>query len=379
MRRLVFAFLVVLGLGGAAPAWASCAYGAGPQMVSLPGRPFGVQPSADGCWLFVSLLDDQAHGAGVAVLRNRDGGFRLDHVARVAASARGLALSPDGRLLATAADDRVLIFDVGKLEAGDGQPQVADLPEGTGDGAIEAVFSRDGRLLFVSEERAARLSVIDVARAIGGQGAAAIVSRVPQGRAPVGLALSPDGTKLYATSEIAPPAGKFVVRCPPQAGGRGPDQPVGMLSVIDVAKAATDGKAAVLAVAAAGCGPVRVALSADGATAWVTARGDNRLLAFTTAELHGIAADPKVASYRVGTAPVGVAVRPDGAEVWVSNSDRFERGGEGSLSALALPGGQVRSVASGQFPRDMVFLPDGKTLAVAVFASHELQIVPTGP
>jgi hypothetical protein len=38
------------------------------------------------------------------------------------------------------------------------------------------------------------------------------------------------------------------------------------------------------------------------------------------------------------------------------------------------------SVPSGRFPRDLRFLPDGKTLVAAVFGSRAVQFVPTdGP
>jgi len=117
---------------------------------------------------------------------------------------------------------------------------------------------------------------------------------------------------------------------------------------------------------------VRVALSADGATAWVTARGDNAVLKFATGRI----ADPPQAT-TVGPAPVGVAARPDGRQVWVSNSDRFSSAGVGSLSMIAAAGGAGRSIPSGKFPRDMRFLPDGRTLLVAQFDSLALQLVPT--
>jgi len=42
------------------------------------------------------------------------------------------------------------------------------------------------------------------------------------------------------------------------------------------------------------------------------------------------------------------------------------------------PSGQVlRTVASGLFPRDLSFLPDGRTLVVAQFESQAIQFVPT--
>jgi DNA-binding beta-propeller fold protein YncE len=192
------------------------------------------------------------------------------------------------------------------------------------------------------------------------------------------LALSADGAVLYATSEIAPDGVAFEKRCRPQNGRPGDSQPVGVLFAIDVARAIKEPAKSVVAAANAGCGPVRVALSPDRATAWVSARGDNSLLAFPIAGLSGIQPKPKVTAYSVGTAPVGVAVRPDGAEVWVSNSDRFSTTSRGTLSALSTRDGATHTVESGGFPRDMTFLPDGKTLVVAAFRSGAVQFVPTG-
>ncbi len=146
--------------------------------------------------------------------------------------------------------------------------------------------------------------------------------------------------------------------------------------MIDVARAGEDPARAMTAMAEAGCGPVRVALSPDGATAWVTARSDNALLAFPTAELTSLSAKPNVTATEVGSAPVGVAARPDGRQVWVANSDRF-KGGAGSLSGVFPAGGAQRHVASGKFPRDIGFLPDGKTLVVAQYDSQAIQFVPT--
>lgn len=356
---------------------ATCAYSGGAARVPLPGRPFGVKPTADGCWLFVSLLASPQGGGAIVVLHNDKGAFKIAHVAQMAGSPGGLALSHDERLLAAAAQDRTEIFDVAKLEAGDPQPVVAEAPEDSRAGAIYAQFTLDDRGLFISEEQRVRLAVIDVAKARSGAGAAAIAGFVPQAYGPVGLALSADGRRLYATSEVATPQMGFAQRCAPMGGRTGPDQWEGVLFVVDVATALKDPEHSVAAAWAAGCSPVRVALSPDGATAWVTARTDGALLAFRTSDLQGVQPAPKPERREVGAAPVGVVARPDGREVWVANSDRFSKTGEGSLSGLPAGGGEARHVASGKFPRELGFLPDGRTLVATVFGSNELQFVPT--
>src|SRR5258706_8556370 len=106
MRNLVIAGLAGLGLttAGAAQA-APCAYTAGAATVELPGRPFMAEPTADGCWLFVSmghLKGDAMGSGGVAVLHSEGGGFRVTHMTPLKDYPGGLALSHDGKTLAVA-------------------------------------------------------------------------------------------------------------------------------------------------------------------------------------------------------------------------------------------------------------------------------------
>jgi DNA-binding beta-propeller fold protein YncE len=360
---------------------APCAYAAGAAMVAVPGRPFAAVPSADGCWLFVSMLGatSASEGGGVAVLKNAGGRFQVARTQPLPGGPAGIALTHDGRTLVVAAQDSVAILDVARLESGEAGAVTALLAEDAGAGAIYAATSLDDRLLFVAEERRDRIEVLDLAQARTAA-TKSVVGYIPQGRAPVGLAVSADGRRLYATSEIANAAG-LAAPCAPQVAGRGRNQPQGALSVIDVDMAGSDPGKALVGAAMAGCGPVRVALSPDGAMAWVTARGDDRLLGFATAKLSaaGAAGAPQV-SIQVGSAPVGVAARPDGAQVWVADSDRFAANGACSLTAVSPQGAVLRTVPSGRFPRDLRFLPDGKTLVAAVFGSRAVQFVPTdGP
>jgi hypothetical protein len=354
----------------------TCVYAAGAARVTLPDRPFGVKPTPDGCWLFVSLIGTADSGGAIVALRNTGGAFHIHHVVRLSGQPGGMSLSHDARLLAAAAQDRTLLLDVAKLKQAGSQPLLGEIAEGQGTGAIYAQFARDDRLLFVSEEQRGRLAVIDVERALAGGGDQAVVNRVVTGRGPVGLALSPDGAQLFATSEFAPSSANWPAECAPMGGQSGARQPEGMLQVIETASAASEPYKSVGAVAAAGCGPVRVALSPDGATAWVTARTDNALLAFQTRRI--ARPNPTVDRHSAGTAPVGVAVRPDGAEVWVANSDRFSANGDGTLMGLSVAGKGSRKITTGRFPRELAFLTDGCTLVATVFGSSELQFVPTG-
>jgi DNA-binding beta-propeller fold protein YncE len=349
------------------------------QTVSVPGRPFGLAATVDGCWLFVALFDTPQGGGGVAVLRNRDGAFRLDHVVNVPGRPSGLSLAESGRLLAVAAEDRILLIDVGRLESGDQQPIIADISDTEGQGplgAIEAQFALHDRWLFVSEERRGRIAVLDAPRAEAGAGAASIVARAIVGGGPVGLALSPDGLRLFVTSEVAAPSVTAPSRCASLRPG-GEPSPQGLLLAIDVRAAAETPDQSIRAGWVAGCSPVRAAVSPDGSQVWVSARGDDAVLAFPTREAPGAHSPTAPIRYKVGASPVGLAVRPDGRELWVADSDRFSPTGAGTLTCIALADGSERRLGAGRFPRELIFLPDGKTLAASLFGSNALLFVPT--
>ena len=190
----------------------------------------------------------------------------------------------------------------------------------------------------------------------------------------MGLALSPDGAWLYATSQRTGASAGFPNRCRAEAGEDALQHPEGFLSIIDVAKAAVDPGHALRAAVPAGCNPVRVALASDGRTAWVTARGEDAVYAIDFA-------DPAAASgasrrrFAVGSSPVGVAVQPGSGRVWVSDSGRFSSA-DGEVQTVPSTDAPALRVPSGRFPRDLRFLSDGRTLIVAVFGSQAVQLVP---
>ncbi|MBO0739506.1 MAG: beta-propeller fold lactonase family protein, partial [Alphaproteobacteria bacterium] len=278
----------------------------------------------------------------------------------------GMTLSPDGHFLAAATGTGVAIFDIAKLTAGAPSPIVASSDDGPHPGSIYAAFSPDGSLLFVANERSASLSVYDASGLPAGLGK---VGRIMVGVAPVGLAISPNGKYLYSTSEVGPQ------NWPSKCTSEGPPHPEGLLLVIDVAKAASDPAHATLGGASAGCNPVRVALSADGRTLYVTARGDNTLVRFDAAELISDTAHARPARIPVGMSPVGVIAI--GNKVIVANSNRFGGGNHESLSVLNASDLISRpfSIPAGSFPRELSVTPDKNTLVVTNFASGDLELI----
>lgn len=345
------------------------------SVTTLPGQPFSALPAADGCTLFVSM--DTGGKGHIGVFSRSGGKLSLSHdIATPARGLAGMALSHDGKVLAAASGDGVMLFDTAKLMAGDGTPlaQAVDRaqPPRPQSGAVYVAITPDDRLLFVSDESAAALTVYDLARLKGGDVKA--IGRIPVGNAPVGLVFSPDGKRLYNTSEVAEDNTASRL-CTPPAGG-GPNLPEGVLTVIDVDKAASNPARAVLARMTSGCDPVRVVLSADGTRAYVTTRSANALRVYDTTRMIADVRHALLATIAVGKAPVGVALAGD--RIVTSDSNRFGPNGRKSewLSVIDATRNQViGSIPAGLFPREMVVTADGKTLVVTNAASASLQLV----
>ncbi len=387
MRKILWiAFVGLLALVPVGQAQStSCAtpiQGAQSVQIALPGHPFAVVVTADDCWLFVSMGIGQQRGA-VAVLRNRGGTFALDHVAALPGAGLGAALTHDGAVLVVATGDDVAALDVAALERGGADPLLGKLHDGSGAGAVYAAISRDDQLLFVSDEHAHRLSVFNLAAARhDGFSPTALIGHIPTGRDPVGLALSPDGRWLYATSQVAPPAAGWPARCAPEMRREREHAP-GLLLRIDVERARRDPAGAVVEAVQAGCNPVRVAVAPSGQQLWVSARDDNALLRFQTADLLATSGHATYARFPIGTSPVGVAVRPDGRQVWAALSSRFGADTAGRLAGLAdastsAPTQQLSAAAAG-FPREVTFLHDGRTLAVTLYDTDRIELLSTPP
>ena len=150
----------------------------------------------------------------------------------------------------------------------------------------------DDGYLFVANERGGTITVVNLKQArASGFKSSGIVGNIPAGEAPIAVTLSPDDKRLYSTSERASEhlaAGG--ARCDTEAPGE--------IEVIDVARAEKDPAHSVLSLVPGGCEPVRLVLSDDGAIAYVTARGEGKVLAFDTGRLRAIPRVPCWGRYR---------------------------------------------------------------------------------
>lgn len=360
--------------------------------------PFGVAVTANGNWGFASSLPiataapvavagpgsspspvptptpSASHGddSGLDVLRLAPGRAPvLVHAIAVPGPTAGDTLSQNGRLLLVAGGAGAVVVSVPAAERGSRHAVLGTLVapgEPMADVAGEAAITPDGRYAFVSLQGAGRIAVFNLARAMahGFSAAGVYVGSIPAHDA-IGLAVSPDGRWLYATTL------KSGVSYP---------VPAGQLSVISIARAESDPPKSVLARVPAGCTPVRVITSADGSVVWVAATESNALLAFSASRLTTDPAHALLAAVRVGNAPIGAALAREGTLVLVADSDRFTAGfPPGNIAvvnvadALAGRPALVGYIPAGRFPRSVAASGNGALVLVANFASGQVEAV----
>jgi DNA-binding beta-propeller fold protein YncE len=335
-------------LTGRAPTGAAPTGPAG-RTLALPGTPDGVATTPDGRFSFVAIQSGQPR---IAVIANRPAGELLLRTVALPAYPSGLRVTPDGRLLLGAAGRGAVVVDVAAALAGTGSAYRGSLATppavaGSGPGAAEVAISANSRYAFVTLEGAGAVAAFDL-RARG-----RFIGVAPVGAGALGVAVSPDGRFLYVVSESARPT---------------TTRHAGALSVIDLAKAiSAPGASSVLASVTVPCAPVRVAVSPDGRTVWVTVRDGNALLGYSAAALRGDPVRALRSVTRVGPTPLGLAVTLDGRYVLVADADlTHARGAHSAISVVAASAGVGgRSIGSSGQPVLEGWLPAGK-LADAV-------------
>jgi DNA-binding beta-propeller fold protein YncE len=398
--RIIAAFCLALTL----PCVAGCAPRGGREMlasdcnappraavthVPLPGHPFDTVLSPDGCWAYVSVLSSNpASPNGVAVLRRAGGTLTYRHTVAVENGIAGMVMTHDGKLI-IGADDQYLVFlDVEKLRRGDTDPVVGYLNDGGEEpGTVFVNITKDDRFVFASDENNLAITVVDLAKARASNfGTSSIVGWIPVENEPAALTLSPDDRWLYTTSQVARKRYKMPAQCR-QDEDTSPNprlvDPQGVVIVVDVYRATTDPWHAGLTRTPAGCHPVRLELSPDGKTAWVTARDSNSLLAFDTAKLINDPAHARLAVVPVGIGPTGLAVVRNGAYVVVGNANRYaaDQSVNRTLSvidtakALAHQPASAGTIPAGSYPRQVTQSADGKTLFVSNYNSNTLEVI----
>ena len=144
---------------------------------------------------------------GVAVVSRVGGEPSLTRVVQLEGSPWGMALTQDGGLLIVASDDRVAFIDPARLIAGSADAILGYLRDAPTAGRFYANVTPDDRWLFLSDESAKAISVVDLAKArVSGFNDSAVIGQIPAGRAPIALTFSMDHQLLYTTSQVAPAA-----------------------------------------------------------------------------------------------------------------------------------------------------------------------------
>jgi DNA-binding beta-propeller fold protein YncE len=385
---LTAAFWLAAGAANARAQTSGCNAPAGEPVVDLqlPGTPFEALPSADGCWIFVTLTTQGGDDDGsVAVIHRSDGKLAMVRDVPVKGQPTGAVLTHDGRLMVVAAGEYVDYLDVDRLTSGTGDPVLGDPGAGAAIGLVYDNVSNDDKWLFLSAERAAAVIVVDLdqARASGFMVLRA-QAVIHTGLAPIAVTTSPDGRYLYITSEVAPNTWGWPVACSPEARRTAPpNHAEGSVQVVDLTRLPADSTHAVVSRTPVGCSPVRLVLSPSGGVAYVSVRGNDALRAFDTAKLIRSAPDARIGSVPVGTAPVGVAVIDSGRMIVVTNSNRFAGSGADHqnltvIDAARLSAGKgavVGTIPAGGFPRELRVTADGRTLVGTNFTSRTLELV----
>jgi DNA-binding beta-propeller fold protein YncE len=332
------------------------------RRITVGGRPFAAQETPDHRFIFVTL------GASIAVLRDGPRPLLLGTI-RVPGAQNGLAITPDGRYLLAAGGSGAVVISVARAERDAPDPVVGRLASPRGDGAVSVVTSPDGRFAFVTLQHTTDLAVFSLSRALtSGFGPSDFVGFVPLGVQPVGLAASPDGKWLYATSFQR---------------SVGPMPSEGTLSVISLATAETRPARAVVSVADAGCSPARVIT--DGPTVWVTARDSDTLLAYSAARLRTDPARAIQAEVRVGLAPIGLTFADGTRRIVVADSDLHATAGQRSTlavvsaaAALARRPALLGTIPGGTLTRQVTLADGGKLVLATCEGSGQIELIQVG-
>ncbi|MDR5756848.1 hypothetical protein [Caballeronia sp. LZ035] len=333
--------------------------------------------------------------------------------------AQSMSITPDKTtLLVALANNGVALVDVHDALAGKATPSFVDQSNGgafASPGTFGTAVTPDGNYALIANEyaqstpqsAAGSIGLIALDKQQDGRTQGTAVGFIlVAGSVLPDVSISPDGKRAYAVTEVVSAAesktlsgidNAALVSTQCVQGDPKSPQPNGVLNVIDVAKAiegaATPGSApnvisnAVVTHVAAACSPIRAEETQDGSSVWVVARGSNELLQFDRATL---AADPDHALLQTvssnGLSPIALYLDPLHPTLMVTNSNRF---GTSSASGANPPIDQVnlsvfdvsaphatlvQTLPTGQFPRDIATIDQGRTVFVSDFDSGTVSV-----
>lgn len=187
-----------------------------------------------------------------------------------------------------------------------------------------------------------------------------VIATVPVGTFPRGIALTPDGTRVYVVN----------------SGPQGDPQTVGTISVIDTATNA------VVDTIPLGIGfPLELVFTPDGGTAYVPISkysggtitiGTDRVAVVDTAAGAVVTTIPLPGGTSTGTGPVGVVITPDGSRIYVTKRC------VGSVAVIDRHSNSVvGGIGVGDTPVGIAITPDGNTVYVANRSTRQVRVIDT--
>ena len=301
LRIVAVAFLAVLGVGVASPAWAAPSViatiplpsvnGVGAHSLAVSPDGTKVYVTADRDWLYVINVADSVVGSPI----------------QVGNDVRGVAFRPDG-------SEAFTVDEGGYLSRIDA---VNDLWI---DGNYTYAYTRS--IAFSADGLRAYATIGTCPGSLLG----GLNGVIPVGCSPAGVAFTPNSERAYVTN-------------------RGDNT----VTVINVADDTFVGSITV------GSLPEGVAITPDGAKAYVVNSGDN------TVTVINVADNMVLGLIQVGAGPLQVAISPDGTTAYVTNGND----GTVTVINVADNTVVGPPIQVGQFPRGVAFTPDGTKAYVA--------------
>jgi YVTN family beta-propeller protein len=247
----------------------------------------------------------------------------------------GVAVSPDGTrtYVTNNGANTVSVIETGIIVAGefeyvDPPAVVATIALGSGTKPLGVAVSPDGTRAYVTNNGTNSVSVINTATNV-------VTGTFGVGTAPSGIAFAPSGARVYVANNGA-----------------------NSVSVIE-----TTGNT-VIATVAVGTKPSGVVVTPDGTRVYVTNNTANTVSVIETT------GNTVIATIAVGTNPTGVAVTPDGALVYVANNNASAKCTvtgcpQHPVSVISTATNTVvATISVGYKPDGMAVTPDGELLYV---------------
>ena len=251
---------------------------------------------------------------GVQVVNRKTGA--VTQTVEQAAAFIGLAFAPDGRTVYASGGNTDVVYrynwNANKLSLRDSLI-LRSRPDPKGNGRsypAGLALSRDGRVLYVAENLADSVAVVDVA-------SGNVVQRLPAGRYPYGVVVGVDGTVFvssWGTTNVHPFVATVGVLVP--------------LPPIAVARH-----------------PSTMLLSADGSRLFVASASTDAISVIDakTRTVVSTLRDPTPANLGQGSAPIGLALSRDGMRLFVTEGDN------NAVAAFAL---SAKTAGTGSGTRD---------------------------